>query len=97
MLRREAQKVFDQQGQLLIQLVKDIHGDTGVDETGHQVRPPQDGLITLLAKLDMTLAFITHKLNITPGEFQVFMESKMAEFQALQAAAKTAQSEEPKN
>lgn len=96
--RREAQKVFDQQGNLLIQLVKDIHGDNGVDDTGHQVRPPQDGLIALIAKLDMTLAFVMEKLGVKPAEFQEFMQAKMDEFLKLQAAAKAAQSpDEPKN
>ena len=81
--RIEAQKVFDQFGSVIKELLIDVHGTT-------ETAPPRDGLITLIAKLDMTLAFLADKLGVTPAEFNAYMQRKVDEFKAIQDAAATA-------
>ena len=93
--RAEAQKVMDAQAKVIVQLLKDIHGDPGTDDQGNQVRPPQDGLITLIARMDVLLAFLTSKIGATPEEVNAWQTTKLAEFAAIQAAAKA--SDEQKN
>jgi hypothetical protein len=81
--RKEAQKTFDDYAKIIKQLLADVHGNA-------EANPPQEGLIGLIAKLDMTLAFLADKMGVTPQEFQAYMNKKVAEFRALQIAAKEA-------
>jgi hypothetical protein len=88
--RDELQKAIEPISQALLSLLEDVHGNTDTK------RP---GLIEIIAKLDVTIAFIMDRLGVTPEEFQIYLNRKMAEFQALQAQAqaKDSPSGEPNN
>jgi energy-converting hydrogenase A subunit M len=79
--RKEVQEVLDVHANIIQALLRDVHGST---ETG------QDGLIAIIAKLDMTLAFVMDRLGVSPEEFQKYINAKMEEFLAIQAKAKEA-------
>jgi len=84
--RKEAQPIFDQFSSSIQALAQDIHGGAANG---------QDGLITILARLDFVTAFLMEKIGVSPAEFQEFMAKKTQEFLALQEAAKIA-AEAPK-
>lgn len=86
--RKEFQANVDPISNVTKMLIEDIHGNSGQDEKGQQVKPTQEGLISMLAKMDITIAFLMDKLGVTTEEFQVYMNQKMADFIAAQEAAK---------
>lgn len=75
--RREIQPVLDQISGVVRELISSVHGT----ET-------QEGLITVIAKLDATLAFVMDRMGVTPGEFQAYLVDKTKEFITAQEAAR---------
>ena len=50
-----------------------------------------NGLAETVAKLNVTISYLADKLGVTPEDFSAYLTAKQAEFQALQEAAKQAQ------
>lgn len=89
--RKELQTALDPIATALGGLLGDVHGKAATDG-----QPFRDGLITMIAKLDITIGFLIDKLGVTPEEFQAVHNQKMAEFAALQLEAQAkAAAEEP--
>jgi hypothetical protein len=70
--RREAQKVFDDQSEVIRRMVVAIYGD---DTT----TPPSPGLLQVILKLDAMVSFLLAKLNVTPEEFQTWVAEQSKE------------------
>lgn len=81
--RRELQDVLDEITPVIKELVGNVHGSVGTPDA-----PPQQGLIMMIAKLDMTLGFLMDRLAIPVTEFQTYIDAKTVEYKALQEAAK---------
>lgn len=85
--RGDFQKVLDQINPLIKELITSVHGDNGLED-GKQIRPPVDGVMSIIAKLDMALAFVMDKIGANQQDFMKWQEIKMREFEASQALAK---------
>lgn len=88
--RGEAQKVFDHQAEVIAQLQAVLYGK--INEKGEQA---DDGVISTLQKIDITLAMMLDKLGYTVADVQAFMVKMQEEYATLRAADPAPEPAEP--
>lgn len=84
--RNEFQGVVDEIVPHIKELIAAVHGADGSDPDV----PAYPGMMELLAKLDIMLAYILDDLKIKPADINEWQKKKMVEFTAAQKLAEDA-------
>jgi hypothetical protein len=78
--RKELQDHLTIISPVIQELVLSVHGDK--DKV-----PPTDGLVTIIAKMDLVIAFLVQKFGITGADINAWQEEQVKAFMALQKEA----------
>lgn len=78
--RKELQDHLTIIAPVIKELVLSVHGDK-------EKTPPTDGLVTIIAKMDLVIAFLCEKFNITGADVSAWQDEKVKNFIALRKEA----------